>query len=65
VYIFYWREKILCVDDFATNHKNKKKDLKIRFLEYGRVVDTRRSVLLYIYIYIYIYKVVIVVIQRG
>ena len=36
VYIFYWREKILCVDDFTTNYKNKKKVLKIRFLEYGR-----------------------------
>ena len=35
VYIFYWREKILYVDDFTTNHKNKKKVLKIRFLEYG------------------------------
>jgi hypothetical protein len=36
VYIFYWREKILYVDDFTTNLKIKKKDLKIRFLEYGR-----------------------------
>ena len=35
VYIFYWREKILHVDDFTTNLKIKKKDLKIRFLEYG------------------------------
>ena len=49
------------MDDFTTNYKNKKKVLKIRFLEYGRVVDTRRSVLLYIYIYIYIYILVIVV----
>ena len=65
VYIFYWREKILYVDDFTTNYKNKKRVLKIRFLEYGGVVNTRRSVLLYIYIYIYIYKVVIVVILRG
>ena len=32
----YWREKILYVDDFTTNLKIKKKDLKIRFLEYGR-----------------------------
>ena len=56
VYIFYWREKILHVDDFTTNLKIKKKVLKIRFLEYGRVVDTRRPVLLYIYIYIYIVK---------
>ena len=30
-----WREKILYVDDFTTNYKNKKKVLKIRFLEYG------------------------------
>jgi len=50
-----WREKILCVDDFTTNYKNKKRVLKIRFLEHGGVVNTRRSVLLYIYIYIYIY----------
>ena len=41
--------------DFATSFCRKKKDLKIRFLEYGGVVNTRRSVLLYIYIYIYIY----------
>ena len=30
-----WREKILCVFHNMTNYKNKKKDLKIRFLEYG------------------------------
>jgi len=55
VYIFYWREKILYVDDFTTNHKNKKKVLKIRFLEYGAVVKTGRSVLIFLYtIYIYI-----------
>ena len=32
----------------------KKKDLKIRFLEYGAVVNTRRSVLTYLYIIYYI-----------
>ena len=53
---FYWREKILCVDDFITLLFVIKKVLKIRFLEYGGVVDTRRPVLIYIYIYIYIYK---------
>ncbi len=38
-----------------TNLRRKKKDLKIRFLEYGAVVKTRRSVLLFLYtIYIYI-----------
>jgi hypothetical protein len=52
---FYSREKILCVDDFITLLFVVKKVLKIRFLKYGRVVNTRRSVLLYIYIYIYIY----------
>ena len=51
---FYSREKILCVDNFITFFCRKKKDLKIRFLEYGAVVNTRRSVLTYIYI-IYIY----------
>ena len=50
---FYSREKILCVDDNMTNLQRKKKDFKIRFLEYGGAVRTRRSVLLYIYIYIY------------
>ena len=56
VYIFYSREKILYVDDFITFLFVIKKVLKIRFLEYGGVVNTRRSVLLYIYIYIYIVK---------
>ena len=55
VYIFYWREKILCVFHNMTNLRRKKKDLKIRFLEYGAVVKTRRSVLIFLYtIYIYI-----------
>jgi hypothetical protein len=35
-YFFYSREKILCVDDFMTFFCGKKKDLKIRFLKYGR-----------------------------
>ena len=51
---FYSREKILCVFHNMTNLQRKKKDFKIRFLEYGAVVNTRRSVLTYIYI-IYIY----------
>ena len=51
---FYSREKILCVFHNMTNLQRKKKDFKIRFLEYGVAVNTRRSVLTYIYI-IYIY----------
>ena len=35
LFSFYSREKILCVDDFTTNYKNKKKDLKIDFFKYG------------------------------
>ena len=54
VYIFYSREKILCVFHNMTKLHRKKKDLKIRFLEYGAVVNTRRSVLTYLYIIYYI-----------
>ena len=49
-HLFYSREKILCVFHNMTKLHRKKKDLKIRFLEYGAVVNTRRSVLTYIYI---------------
>ena len=58
---FYSREKILCVHIFFIGgikfyagfpifpiFCRKKKDFKIRFLEYGAVVNTRRPVLLYI-----------------
>ena len=42
------------MDDLTTFFCEKKKDLKIRFLEYGGAVKTRRSVLTYIYIIYYI-----------
>ena len=33
---FYSREKILCVNDGMTKGSEKKKDLKLGFLKYGR-----------------------------
>ena len=40
--------------DNMSNLKIKKKDFKIGFLKYGRVVNTRPPYYIYIYIYIYI-----------
>ena len=39
--------------DNMSNLKIKKKDFKIGFLKYGRVVDTRPPYSIFIYIYIY------------